>query len=115
TCALPIFARERMSEDEKRAADLEAATKERDEATARAEAAEAALLRYKIAAEFKLDAEDAEALEPVSDEAALRRLAERLAGRSNAAPRPVPAQGKGGGEVKGSTADQFAETLMNLF
>lgn len=79
---------------------------ERDEAVA-------ALARYKVATEFGLSAEDAEALSSITDEATLRSLAERLSGRSTGT-RPNPAQGKS--KAKAVTpAEAFADALSDLF
>lgn len=109
-------ARERMTEDERRNADLQAATTERDEALARAEKAEADLTRYKIAVEYGLTDEDTTVLSSVSDEAALRTLAERLSARSSG-PRPNPAQGTRHGKATGpaTTSDLFADAVEGLF
>lgn len=112
---LAALEREKMTDAEKAEADrsdLEqraaSAEKERDEAVA-------ALARYKVATEFGLDPEDAEALASVSDEDALRRLAERLAGRQTG-PKPTPAQGRGSKKTAPSTpAEAFAEAMSDLF
>lgn len=109
-------ARERMSDDERVKADLQDLTAERDEATSRAEKAEAALNRYKIAVEYGLTDEDATALESVSDEQALRTLAERLSTRSTG-PRPNPHQGTRHTKATGpaTSSDLFVEAVEGLF
>jgi lysyl-tRNA synthetase class I len=106
--------RENMTEAEKVQADLADANSRVEQAEARAQEAEAALARYKVATEFGLTAEDAEALSAITDEATLRSLAERLAGRSSG-PRPNPAQGKRGATAPGTPAEAFADALSDLF
>ncbi|WP_166140840.1 hypothetical protein [Nocardioides ochotonae] len=104
--------RERMTDDERRTADLDAANTRADEAEARAAEAEAALVRLRLAVELGLSSEDAEALSKVKgDEDTLRALAERLADRPG--PRPNPGQGKTRKSTE-STADQFAAVLGGL-
>lgn len=114
--ALDEKAREGMTEVERVQADLSQAQTTATEAVERAERAEAALTRLTIAVEFNLDAEDVKALEGVSDETALRTLAERLSGRSGTTPpRPRPSQGAGGGKPKQTTAEVFADAIEGLF
>ena len=104
-------ARERMTEDERRSADFESLQTRAAEAETRAATAEAALERYKVAVEFSLSAEDAAALESVTDPDALRALAERLSGRSSA-PKPHPSQGqRAGATPPTSHGDIFAELV----
>lgn len=69
-------AAERLSEAEKRAAE-----------------AEARVLRRDIAIENKLTADDAALLDTITDEAAMRLLAERLAGPEKAKTNHVPREG----------------------
>lgn len=112
---LAALKREKMSDAEKAAADQEAASTALREATDRADKAEAALTRYKLAVELELSAEDAAALEGIQgDEKTLRALAERLAGRKSPAPKPTPTQGRPTGG-KPSAADAFADALGDLF
>jgi len=113
---LAALKRAQMSDDERRSADVEALTSERDTERERADAAEAALARLTLAIEFDLSKEDADALATVQgDEATLRALAERLASRSNRPPKPNPAQGNRGGAPTGtSTADKFADFFDGL-
>src|SRR5690606_42151040 len=73
----------------------QAATDALTAATKRAEDAEAELVRYKLAIELELAAEDAEALAKVQGvEATLRALAERLAGKKAPTAKPTGSQGR---------------------
>ncbi|WP_036959342.1 hypothetical protein [Promicromonospora kroppenstedtii] len=84
-----------MSDAEKAAADLAAGSQALTDAVTRAETAEAALIRYKIAVDLELSKEDVTVLDGVQgDEKTLRALAERLAGRKSPAPKPTPTQGR---------------------
>lgn len=106
--------RSTMSDAEKAAADREAATTALAEATTRAETAEAALVRYKIAVDLELSKEDAAALEGIQgDEKTLRALAERLAGRKSPAPKPTQTQGRDTGGTP-SAKDAFVDALGDL-
>lgn len=107
--------REQMTDAEKAQADRAEIEQRIADAEDRATKAEAALARYKVAAEFGLSQEDAEALSAITDEAALRALAERLAGRSPAGPRPNPAQGRGGKTAPATPAEAFADAMSELF
>lgn len=98
--------RDSMTAEQQAQADLA-------EARQRAEAAESELSRLRIATEFGLSKEDAEALASVQDEEALRALAQRLA--KPAGPNPNPGQGKRTTPGPASTAEQFAEVLEGLF
>lgn len=112
---LAALKRQSMTDDEK-AAEASRETEQRvQDAEKRAVAAEAELARYKVATEFGLDSEDVEALAAVTDEAALRVLAERLKGRSPAPPQPNPAQGNRQ-SVKGASTpeDAFAAALESI-
>lgn len=105
-----------MSDAEKATADRTALETSLTEAETRATTAEAALARLQIAIEFGLDKEDTEALEGVTDEAALRTLAARLSGRSEPrSPRPHPTQGRRGTKPAGTPAQAFADALDGLF
>lgn len=108
--------RAQMSEAERLAADAVKRDEDFAAETARANSAEAALARLNIAIEFGLDKDDAAALESVTDEAALRLLAERLSGRSTSTPtRPNASQGNRREAVSGGTTrDKFAEALDSL-
>jgi hypothetical protein len=87
--------RAQMTEAQKAEADRQAATEALTAATKRAEDAEAELVRYKLAIELELSAEDAEALAKVQgDEATLRALAERLAGKKAPTAKPTGSQGR---------------------
>lgn len=106
--------REQMTDAERAEADkaehaerITTAEKERDEAVA-------ALARYKVATEFGLSAEDAEALAEIKDENTLRALAERLAGRSPGV-KPNPAQGRAKKPAASTPGEAFAEALGDLF
>lgn len=103
-----------MTDSEKAQAALDEVTRRVTEAEERASASEAALLRYSIAAEYELSKEDIEALASVSDEATLRALAERLAGRSPSGPMPNPAQGRVN-TMKPTHGQAFADALSDLF
>lgn len=93
--------------------ELATVTTERDEAVARADKAEAAVVRLEAAIEFGLTPEDVEALEAVSDPDAVRSLAERLSARG---PRPNPAQGnRGRSPVSSSPSDLFVDAVGALF
>lgn len=105
--------REGMSDAERRQADLTDAQNRADAAETRAAKAEAALARRDIAAEFELSADDAKALDSIEDEDTLRKLAERLSGRSNG-PRPNPAQGRTRSTTKTSSQDAFVDVLEEL-
>lgn len=112
--ALEALKREKMTDEERRAADFDALTKERDEATAAREAAEAALTRFRIATEFGLTPDDVEVLASVSDEKALRALAERLSNAQSNGPRPNPGQGRGG-KAPATNGDRFADVFADFF
>lgn len=128
------FWKQKAREQEKRAKDNAAAAKRLAEieqaqksdaeksadaiaaAKADAETARAELLRFKIAAEYGLPAEDVEALEEVSSEEGMRRIAERLRAREDEAakprsPKPDPNQGRPSTSGGASTADQFAAAI----
>lgn len=107
--------RSTMSDAEKAAADAVATSAAVTEATSRAEKAEAALLRKTIAVDLELSKEDAAVLDGITgDEAAIRAVAERLAGRKSPGPKPNRSQGllTGGTPSKGA---QFADALGELF
>ena len=76
--------------------EAEKAKKRADEAEARALAAEAGALRWRIAAKFGITDDDAELFLTGNDEETLTRQAERLAARSSAKADGlyVPAEGK---------------------
>lgn len=113
---LDALKREKMTDAEKAQADRESLDARISEAEDRAVTAEAALARYKVATEFGLSAEDAEALSSITDETALRALAERLAGRSSTGSvRPNPAQGKRGKVAPATPAEAFADAMSDLF
>ena len=87
----------------------------RDEAVQRAEAAEATVARLTVAMEFGLTADDAKALASVTDETALRALAERLAAATPRGPRPIPEQGRRSEKPAPTSAkDAFAEVFERL-
>jgi vacuolar-type H+-ATPase subunit I/STV1 len=87
----------------------------RDEAVKRAEEAEATVARLTVAMEFGLSADDAKALASVSDETALRALAERLAAATPRGPRPIPEQGRRSDKPAPSTAkDAFVDVFEAL-
>lgn len=104
-----------MTDDEKAQASFAEVEKRATTAEERATTAEAELARYKIAVEFELDKEDAEALAAVTDEATLRALAERLAGRSSSGPKPNPSQGNSRTTATSTPRQAFAEALEELF
>ncbi|WP_051432595.1 hypothetical protein [Promicromonospora kroppenstedtii] len=107
--------RSSMSDAEKAAADLAAGSQALTDAVTRAETAEAALIRYKIAVDLELSKEDVTVLDGVQgDEKTLRALAERLAGRKSPAPKPTPTQGRTTGGTP-SAKDSFVEALDGLF
>lgn len=100
------------TEAQKAADRLAAAEKEATEARNEA-------LRYKIATEFRLSADDAEALEHISSEDGMRLVAQRLSERAEEAgkpraPRPDPNQGRQSGGTA-STAEQFAAAIEGQF
>lgn len=73
--------------------------------------AEAKVLRRDIALEHKLGPEDAALLDNITDEAAMRSLAARLASeepKGARSPKPDPNQGGKGGSAA-TTGDQFAQ------
>ena len=75
--------------------------------------ANAKILRRDVAIEHKLTAEDTALLDTITDEAAMRTLAARLAPAPDnpRAPRPDPNQGKPAVKV-GTPADEFAAFLQ---
>lgn len=105
----------KMTDTEKAEAAFSEVEKRATDAEDRASKAEAELARYKVAVEFELDKEDTEALAAVSDEATLRALAERLAGRSNSGPKPNPSQGRSTATAPTTAAQAFADSLEGLF
>ena len=94
------------TEAQKAAERLAAAEKEAAEA-------KATVLRRDIALEFKLSKDDAALLDKITDEDAMRSLAERLKPSDEPAgarpPKPDPNQGRSGAGGPMSTADSFAE------
>lgn len=112
---LDALERERMTDSERAEADRAAMEQRVTEAENRATAAEAELARYKVANEFGLSPEDAEALASITDEATLRALAERLAGRKPGTQRPNPAQGRAPKTAPTTPAQAFADALGDLF
>lgn len=79
--------------------------------------AEAKVLRRDIAIEHKLSTGDAALLDTITDEAAMRSLAARLAPSEDdgkpRTPRPDPNQGRSG-TATASTGDLFAATVRDL-
>lgn len=112
--ALDELQRSKMTDEEKASADRTALEQRATDAEDRASKAEAALARFTIATEFGLSKEDAEALASISDETALRTLAERLAGRQTG-PKPTPGQGRGSKPAPSSPKDAFVDALSDLF
>lgn len=107
--------RAQMTEAQKAEADKQAATEALAAATKRADEAEARLTRYKLAVELELSKEDAEALEQIQgDEATLRALAERLAGKKTPAAKPTRTQGRTTDGTSGAK-DAFVTALDGLF
>lgn len=118
---------ERRAKDNKTAADELAQIKESQKSEAekaaerlsaaekRAEAAESAVLRFKIAAKHGISDEDATEFLTGTDEETLTRQAERLSKLTSEAskprtPKPDPNQGTSGNPAM-TTADQFAAAL----
>jgi seryl-tRNA synthetase len=107
--------RAQMTDAQKAEADRQAATEALTAATKRAEDAEARLTRYKLAVELELSKEDAAALEQIQgDEATLRALAERLAGKKTPAAKPTRTQGRTTDGTP-SAKDAFVDALDGLF
>lgn len=98
------------SEAQKQAERLAAAEKAAADAEAR-------VTRRELALEYKLTSEDAALLDNVSDEDALKALAERLAKAAEPSgprtPRPDPNQGRSG-DSPASTGDLFAAVVQDL-
>jgi hypothetical protein len=93
---------------EQKAADALAA------AQAKVAEADAKILRRDVALEHKLTADDAALLDTITDEAAMRSLAARLAPAPDSgprAPRPDANQGKPG-QAAATPADEFAAFLQ---
>lgn len=115
---LAALKRAQMSDADKAAADAAATSEAVTEAEARAEKAEAALLRATIAVDLSLSKEDAAVLAGITgDEAALRAVAARLAGsKAPAAPTGVvPTQGKSASTGAASPAQAFEDAMSELF
>lgn len=110
--ALDALQREKMTDTERAEADRSALEQRATDAEDRATKAEAALARFTLATEFGLTKEDAEALASVTDEASLRALAARLAGRPA---KPTPGQGKGARPAPTNTKEAFVDALSDLF
>lgn len=99
--------------------EAERLAEEAANARTEAEQARAELLRYRVAAEHGItDSEDIALFLTGTDEDTLKRQAERLAARQEAAgqpraPRPDPNQGR---QTRGpaSTADQFSAAMSGL-
>ena len=106
-----------MTDDEKRATELQEIRDALAKAEERAAKTEAANLRLAVANEFGLSPDDAPLLESVSGEDAMRALATRLAGGTPPAqsgPKPNPTQGKDTGKPL-SAKDATIEALGGLF
>lgn len=91
-------AADRMAEAEKRAAE-----------------AEAKVLRREVALEFKLDKDDAELLDALTDEDAMKRFAERLANASEDKRKRNHVPNEGKTHSKAGMNDEMREFARNLF
>ena len=105
-----------LSAEQKAQRNIESLTAKAEEAEARAEAAEAALLRMTIAADYGLTKEDADLFLTGSDEETIKAQAKRFserAGDSNGPRRPKPndKQGKRTGDGPRSSKDVFGDFL----
>lgn len=97
--------------------DLEKAQAEAKRWQEEAQAATAESLRYRIATEHGITAEDAETFLTATDEDALTKQAERLKALSapSGTPLPDPTQGAKGSKSKPDAAQQFAQAFKGHF
>lgn len=99
--------------EEEKLSDLERAQEAAREYEAAAQKAQVESLRWRTAAKYGINDEDAEVFLTGSDEETITLQAERLSSLSSApsAPRPDPSQGAKGSIRPKTTAEQFAEAL----
>lgn len=103
-----------MSEAEKAERARTEAAQRAEEAEARAVEAEKTVLRYKIAADFSMSAEDAELILTGADEDTMRKQAQRFSERVPAGPNPPrshPQQGQRSGSGPSTPEDRFGDFL----
>lgn len=95
---------------------LDAATTAATEATTRADKADGEVLRYRVALETGVPAKHIGRLQGDTEEALREDAASFVADivPGPATPKPDLSQGPQGGDVKQSTADQFASQLADL-
>lgn len=104
-----------LSAEQKAQRNIESLTAKAEEAEARAEAAEAALVRLTVALEYGISKEDADLFLTGSDEetitAQAKRFSERAGGSGPRTPKPNDKQGKRGGDGPRSSKDVFGDFL----
>ncbi len=93
--------------------DLEKAQKQAQEAQDAAAKATADAARFRIAAKYGINDEDADLFLTGSDAEVLERQAAALVARTPAGPKPDPSQGAKGSAGTKTTADSFAEYFLN--
>lgn len=108
--------REKMTDAQRAEAERSEIEQRATSAEERATNAEAALARLQIVHEFELTQDDTSALEGITDPDTLRKIAERLAGRSTTQPpKPNPAQGTRTGAGATTNGERFAAVMEGLF
>src|SRR5690625_2039339 len=111
-------AQERISAfEQEKMRDMEPAQAAATERQQKEQAATAETLRYRIATEHGITAEDAETFLTATDEDGLTRQAERLKAlaKPSGIPIPDPTQGARGNPIPASTAHQFAAAVQAAF
>jgi hypothetical protein len=93
--------------------DLEKAQKQAKDAQEAAAKASADAARFRIAAKYGLNDEDADLFLTGADADALERQAKALVARTPTGPKPDPSQGAKGSAGARTTADSFAEFFRN--